>query len=277
MTQQSFLRTPGRPAIAYEARGSGEAVVFLHGIGGNRENWASQLELFGRDFRAVSLDLRGYGDSEDVDALDFADFVRDVRSVLDAAGIERAHVVGLSMGGLVAQALYAQSPHQVLSLCLVACRSGAEPVLPGARRDNFIAERLGPLRAGGPEALAQSLAPTLIGHGASDEARARVMASLRKLRPDSYARVMEARMRIEPFLDPSTVRVPVLVVGSDEDKVAPLAQMRELATAIPGARLEVVLGAGHLLNIEKPQAFDAALGAFLRDVRQARTATTVAA
>ncbi|RYY72699.1 MAG: alpha/beta fold hydrolase [Comamonadaceae bacterium] len=90
------------------------------------------------------------------------------------------------------------------------------------------------------------------------------MDSLRKVRPDSYLQVMEARMRIAPFLDPATVKVPVLVIGSDEDTVAPLDQMRELADAIPHARLAVIQGAGHLINIEKPQAFDAALMQFLR-------------
>jgi 3-oxoadipate enol-lactonase len=268
MNEPEILRTAGPPSIAHDVRGTGETVVFLHGIGGNRENWADQLALFGRDFRAVSIDLRGYGDSDDVDALEFGDFVRDVQCVLDSLGVDRAHLVGLSMGGLVAQAFYAQAPQRVLSLCLVACRSGAAPVLPGARRDNFVSERLGPLRAGGPEALARSLAPTLIGSAASVQASERVMASLRKLRPDSYARVLEARMRIEPFLDLSTVNVPVLVIGSDEDKVAPLEQMRELAAAIPQARLQVIHGAGHLVNIEKPVEFNAALGAFLRGVQQ---------
>jgi pimeloyl-ACP methyl ester carboxylesterase len=103
------------------------------------------------------------------------------------------------------------------------------------------------------------------------------MASLRKLRPESYARVMEARMRIEPFLDLSAVRVPVLVIGSDEDKVAPLEQMRELAGAIPHARLQVIEGAGHLINIEKPREFNTALGDFLREVQQSRSAGKVMA
>jgi 3-oxoadipate enol-lactonase len=269
MTAQTVLRTPGPPAIAYEVRGAGETVLFLHGIGGNRANWDGQLATFGGPFRAVSLDFRGYGDSDDVQTLAFDDFVADVERVLDAVGAPRAHVVGLSMGGLVAQAVYARIPDRVLSLSLVACRSGAQPVLPGARRDTFVAERLGPLREGGPEALARSLAPALIGSRTSPDAAERVMASLRKLRPDSYARVMDARMRIEPFLDPGSIRVPVLVVGSDEDKVAPLPQMRELAAAIPGARLAVIEGAGHLINIEKPAEFDAALGGFLESVARA--------
>ncbi|MCJ0763600.1 alpha/beta fold hydrolase [Variovorax terrae] len=259
-----FRHTGQPPAIAFDVAGEGEPILFLHGIGGNRQNWAGQLAHFGARFRAISLDFRGYGDSAAIEEpFEFADFVEDALRVLDALEIGRAHVVGLSMGGLVAQALYARAPQRVASLCLTACRSGAEPVLQGARREGFISARLGPLNSGGPQALAQSLAPTLIGRQATAEAREQVMASLGKLRPDSYLKIMEARMRIAPFLDPATVAVPVLVIGSDEDTVAPLAQMRDLAASIPQAQLAVIGGAGHLVNIEKPQEFNHALLAFL--------------
>lgn len=260
-----FRRTRQRPAIAFEATGSGDAVLFLHGIGGNRRNWAGELERVGAAYRAIAIDFRGYGDSAGIEApFAFADFADDALGVLDELGIDRAHVVGLSMGGLVAQAVYARAPDRVASLCLVACRSAAEPVLPGARRDSFIQARLEPLRHGGPEALAQSLAPSLIGRQATPHAREAVMASLRKLRPDAYVAVMEARMRIEPFLDPATIAVPTLVVGSDEDTVAPLEQMRALADAVGQRPLAVIEGAGHLINIEKPEAFQAVLLDFLR-------------
>jgi 3-oxoadipate enol-lactonase len=261
----AFRRTRQQPAIAYEEAGAGDAVLFLHGIGGNRRNWAGELERVGASFRAIALDFRGYGDSAAIEEpFEFADLAADALGVLDELGVARAHVVGLSMGGLVAQAVYARAPDRVLSLCLVACRSAAEPVLPGARRENFIQARLEPLRAGGPEALAQSLAPSLIGKQATPEARDAVMASLRKLRTDSYLKIMDARMRIAPFLDPSTVNVPSMIVGSDEDTVAPLDQMRALAEAIPQAQLAVIEGAGHLINIEKPDEFQAVLLEFLR-------------
>lgn len=266
--QLDFQRTSQRPAIAFEMSGQNEPILFLHGIGGNRCNWVDQLAHFGESYHAIAMDFRGYGDSEPIEGhLNFNDFVLDALGVLDTLELERAHVVGLSMGGLVAQALYANAPHRVASLCLAACRSGAQPVFEGERREGFVNARLGPLRSGGPEALAQSLAPTLIGRQASPGAREQVMASLRKVRPDAYMKVMEARMRISPFLDPARIDVPVLVIGSDEDIVAPLDQMRELASSIPQAQLAVIKGAGHLVNIEKPQEFSLALMNFLRGIR----------
>ena len=263
-----FKRTTRSPRIAYAEKGQGEPLVFLHGIGGNRRNWDGELQHFGHAYRAVAVDFRGYGDSEAIEeGFELTDFVSDVIRVLDALGAQKAHVVGLSMGGLIAQGLYAQVPERIASLTLVACRAADEPVLPLARQEAFIRERLGPLRAGGSEALAVSLAPKLLGKGASPQACEQVMASLRKVRPDAYFQVMAARMRVAPMLDPGTVRVPTLVIGSDEDQVAPLEQMRALASAIHGAQLKEIRGAGHLINLEKPQEFQQTLENFLSGLK----------
>lgn len=266
---KEFKRTAQYPRIAFSERGEGDVLLFLHGIGGNRRNWDGELKQFGGAYRAVAMDFRGYGDSESLqDGFEFTDFVSDVTQVLDALGVRKAHVVGLSMGGLVAQALYSRAPERVKSLALVACRAADEPVLPQARREAFIRERLEPLRAGGSEALAVSLAPKLLGSMASPEAREQVMASLRKVRPDSYFRIMEARMRVQPMLNPASIRVPTLVVGSGEDQVAPLEQMRALATVIDGAQLVEIQDAGHLINLERPREFQLALGGFLNGLKQ---------
>lgn len=263
----SVRYTASNPRIAFESKGQGAPVLFLHGIGGNRSNWSEELDLCSHEFQAIAMDFRGYGDSGDLEpGFAVSDFVQDVVSVLDELQIPQAHIVGLSMGGLVAQALYASTPDRVSSLCLVACRSGADPVFESERRGEFLQNRLGPMRAGGPEALAQSLAPRLIGRSASPEARHRVLESLRRLRPDAYQQIVQARMHITPFLDLGSVCVPVLVIGSDEDKVAPAAQMRALAGAIPNAALAMIHGAGHLINIEQPKAFAQALLPFLRSV-----------
>lgn len=262
-----FQRTRSRPAIAFTARGQGETVLFMHGIGGNRRNWDGQLRHFETQYRCTSMDFRGYGDSDDIDGhFDLVDLASDALAVLDEVGVERAHVVGLSLGGLVAQALYARAPQRVRSLSLVACRSAAEPIMPAARREAFMRERLEPLRNGGPEMLAQSLVGSLVGGSATPTAREQVMGSLRMIRPDSYFRVMEARMRVSPFLNPCDVGVPTFVVAGTEDQVAPESQMRELAAQIPGAELAVIHGAGHLINIEKPDEFNAGLQAFLHRV-----------
>ena len=92
---------PGSPRIAVDHEGTGPLSIFLHGIGGNRTNWHDQLAVVGAHFHAVAWDARGYGASDDYDgALDFGDFAVDLARVIDHFGVARAHLVGLSMGGL---------------------------------------------------------------------------------------------------------------------------------------------------------------------------------
>lgn len=252
------------PAIAFERRGTGQPLVFLHGIGGNRTNWDAQLRQFGQTRMAVALDFRGYGDSADAgNNLDFSDFAADVLRVIDHLNLGMIDLVGLSMGGLVAQDFYARYPERVRSLALIACRPGSAPVAPGEAGLSFVENRLAPILAGGPTALAQSLAPKLIGSGASPAAQDEIKKSLLALRPDSYLATLKARVSVAPFLDPASIDVPVLVMAGEDDQVAPVAQMESLAAAIPNCRLELIAKAGHLLNIEQPALFNAALENFL--------------
>lgn len=256
--------TDSRPVLAYASAGEGPPLLFLHGIGGNRRNWDAQLAHFSRDYRAIALDMRGYGESEDITPpFEFTAFVDDVIRLLDELAIEQAHVVGLSMGGLVAQALYGQAPGRIKSLSLVACRSAAEKLPHGANREAFIKARLGPLREGGAQQLAQSLAPQLLGPNACPRAVEQVKDSLRRIRPASYEQVMQARMRAGGLLAPQTIGVPTLVLAACEDQVAPALQMRELADQIASSRFVLVEDSGHLVNLEQPERFNAELGQFL--------------
>ena len=137
--------TGGPVAIAYDMAGSGPLVVFLHGIGGNRTNWYGQLEHFSNRFCAVTWDARGYGASNDSpQTLKFSDFADDLLRLLDHCKAERAHLVGLSMGGMIVQDFYGRHPERVATLALVDTSSGFGGVPEAARRD-FLARRLDPL------------------------------------------------------------------------------------------------------------------------------------
>lgn len=251
-----------------ESRGQGEPVVFLHGIGGNRHNWGAQLSEFGARYRALALDLRGYGESDDFDGeLIFEDFVEDVAKVAIALELPPLHLVGLSMGGLVAQAFYAAHPERVASLTLVACSPGSAPVFPGERRASFAEARLKPLEQGGSvETLAGSLAPSLVSPQAPPEIVAAVRDSLLRLRVPNYLRTLRARLAIEPFLDLAAIDVPVLVMAGSADRLAPPSQMQDIARRIRGSRFVLVEHAGHLLNLERAAQFNRALEDFLASV-----------
>ncbi|MCK9510331.1 MAG: alpha/beta fold hydrolase [Pigmentiphaga sp.] len=240
----------------------GQPLVFIHGVGGNRRNWDDQLDHFAPAHQVVTLDLRGYGDSGPITGdLRFEHFAEDVLAVMDHLGAERAHLAGLSMGGLVAQAVYAHAPHRIASLTLAACRPADAPVAAG---EQFARDRLEPLRAAQPlQALADSLLPALHGPSASPELIGRLRDSLLRLRIDDYRRIVTVRTQLQPFLDLSSITVPALVLGGRDDRLAPPAQMTALAAAIPHSRLEIFEDCGHFLNIEQAASFNSTLASFL--------------
>jgi 3-oxoadipate enol-lactonase len=252
------------PRIALSVAGSGPLVVCLHGIGGHRQHWDDQLPALAAHFTAAAWDARGYGDSDDYDGpLAFADFSADLARVLDCFGAERAHLVGLSLGGRIARDFCLRQPERVATLVLANTTAGFD-TLSSAEVEAFIRARCGPLEAGRtPQELAPELAQSLIGPSAVAGASERLVASMAALHKNSYLKTVEASTREDRGARIEAIAVPTLVVTSDEDRLYPLALAEGMARRIPGAQLAVVRGAGHLSNLEQPQAFNAAILPFL--------------
>ncbi len=258
----------GSPRIALSVAGQGPLVVFLHGIGGNRSHWEDQLAAFGREFCACAWDARGYGESDDYDGpLNFADFSADLVRVLDFFRAERAHLVGLSLGGRIARDFYFRHPARVATLALCNTIPGYDALTPD-EVEAFVRARAGPLLAGkAPRDIAPELIQRVLGKSASPRAYERLIASLATLRKDSYLKTLEASVRQDRAAPIERISVPTLVVTSDEDTVYPPAQAAAMAHRIAGARLVVISGAGHISNVEQPQTFNAAVLAFLAEHR----------
>jgi pimeloyl-ACP methyl ester carboxylesterase len=262
----SFSSTATTPSIAYDLRGEGDAIIFLHGIGGGRKSWAAQVEALAHGFRTVAVDLRGYGDSDaDTSEWQFVDFVTDVMSVLDELKIHRAHLVGLSMGGLVTQAVYALHPDRVASMTLAACRPASAPVEDGA---SFASSRLEHMAHPDPMAsLADAMLSRLCGPDAASATREAIRSSMLALRLDNYVKVVRLRTALTPFLRLEHVAVPTLVLGGRLDPLAPVAQMTAIAETIPGSQLHIIENSGHFLNLEQPQEFNALVREFVANVQ----------
>jgi pimeloyl-ACP methyl ester carboxylesterase len=256
-------------------QGSGPLVVFLHGIGGNRTNWYGQLDHFSDKFCAVTWDARGYGASDDSPrTLKFSDYADDLARLLDHAQAERAHLVGLSMGGMILQDFYTRYANRVATLSLVDTSAGFGSASEEDRRD-FLARRLDPLERGlTPKDIAPGVVQVLASKYATPAMREQLIASLSALRPEPYKQALHAIVTTDFRSVLPTITVPTLVIVGEDDIVTPPPASEFLVKNIPGATLVRIPQAGHLTNIEKPVEFNAALRLFLE--QHARQASTVA-
>jgi 3-oxoadipate enol-lactonase len=257
------------PRIAIDRRGAGLPAVFLHGIGGNRLNWTTQLDSVGARHLAVAWDARGYGDSDDAEGpRSFPDFTADLLRVLDHLGTPRAVLCGLSMGGLIATEFHARHPERVAALVLCDTSPGLRKHMSEEEIRGFLDARRKPLLEGRtPAEIAPDLARGLVSPRTPPERVARLVDSLSRLRAESYLKTIEAVTRWDRSYDLGAIRVPTLVIVGEDDRLTPPEVARKLASAIPDARLAVIPAAGHLSNIEAPDAFDAALLPFLDALR----------
>jgi 3-oxoadipate enol-lactonase len=234
--------------------GHGPLVVFLHGIGGNRAHWTAQLHFFSERFRATAWDARGYGDSDDYEGkLHFDDFASDLLRVLDHLQEEKAHVVGLSMGGRIARSFALAHPERVRTLTLANTSPGFDALTPGEVL-KFVEER----KNRSPESMRR-----LLGSRARPGAYQALLASFKALRNESYLKTLEASVAEDRAAPLESLSVPTLVITGDEDRVYPLELTKRMVERIPRAELVVLERCGHLSNLEQPEAFNAALLDFL--------------
>jgi 3-oxoadipate enol-lactonase len=250
--------------IVYDRVGSGPLVLFLHGIGGNRSNWTGQLIALGSEYTCVAWDAMGYGDSSDPKiGIPFDHFADELTVLLNHLRVKRAHLVGLSMGGMIAQSFYANHPDRVATLTLASTSAGFGVLSDEAKAD-FVARRLEPLVKGvSLENIADSLLPVLAGRKATPAIRERLKQSLLAIHKDAY--MLTARAVVETDFRPllSRILAPTFVIVGEDDRVLPPSESAYLAAEIPGATFSQLGETGHLCNIESSLEFNAQLKAFL--------------
>jgi pimeloyl-ACP methyl ester carboxylesterase len=236
--------------IAVEVEGDGEPVLMIHGLGGTTNTFTPLLPAFARNKR-VRFDLPGSGRSSRVEGpLSIEKFVEAAKRVMYACKVEKVHVVGHSMGTIVATHLAAAEPNAVRSLALF----GSLLAPPDQARANIRA-RAGRARQEGM----QGIADALLSSSLSSETRAKRLAAVAFVReslmaqdPDGYARSCEALAEMQPA-DTSKIACPTLLVTGDEDVVSPPQSVRMMGQKIAGSRVEVLRGCGHWTPVEKPE------------------------
>lgn len=262
MRDVQTIKIGGRPRIAANVTGQGPLLVFLHGIGGNRTNWDLQLPAFADHFTAVAWDARGYGLSDDYDGeLAFGDFSRDLLRLIDRFGADRAYLCGLSMGGRIAQDFYALYPDRVAALVLCDTFAGEDSGDARSGRsqtiEEFVESRIRPFLDGAdPAERARVSAGRLMSPRRSEDAVRRAVAASSQLHVESYIKTVRASAAFSRVDDLPNIRVPTLLVFGAEDPLTPPRVGEYMRERIPGARLEIIPDAGHMTNLEQPDAFN---------------------
>jgi 3-oxoadipate enol-lactonase len=258
-------RVPAQVPLAISVAGQGPLVLLVHGMGGGRSAWHGQIDALARRYTAASVDLRGYGDSADAPLpLDFKrDFCADLLAVMDHFGVRRAHLVGLSMGGRVARATSLLAPERVASLTLANTSPGFD-ALTTAEIERFIADRSQALAGGGlPADFGLTQARQMVAPGTPHAVLQAAAQSMSGLRPDHYLRVLATSTRQDRGDRLEDIACPTLVITGGHDRVYPNSVSAQLIARLRRARHVHIEGAGHLSNLEQPQAFNRALLDFL--------------
>jgi len=263
MTKWTSELIPPAPRIAVDHMGNGPLVVFLHGIGGNRTLWHEQLVAFAPHFHAVAWDARGYGSSDDFEGpFDFGDISADLIRVLDHFKAEKAHIVGLSMGGIIAMEFCGRFPDRLQTLTICDSSEGLGAIPADQRRD-FIRSRQEPLLAGKePRDIAAEVARSLTSSSAPESVYERLVEGMAALHKGTYLKAIEAVANVKG-LKLEEIRAPTHVVVGGLDRLAPPSVSRGLSERIPKAEFSIIPEAGHIANIEQPQAFNDIVSGFL--------------
>ena len=241
---------PGRPPV-----------LFIHGMGGDRRMWFYQIPEFCSRFATLTVDLRGHGMSSRPDGeWTIADMARDLVRLLRNLGAEKAHLVGLSLGGMVAQQFALDYPYATASLVLADTAAGTPVGFEGEMQ-----KALQFIEANSMSAVATERITRAFSDAVDPALRAYFVDQVAHNDKSSYVRTARALAQFSAGERLGEIPVSTLVVVGEEDRVTAPALSEDLAARIPGARLVRIPGAGHISNIERPREFNRAVLDFLED------------
>lgn len=244
--------------LYYREAGEGELSVFIHGFPLDHTVWLDQLNGLAHVRRCVALDLRGFGRSDPIfeSALTMEIMADDVAALVEALGATEADIVGISMGGYVALALYELRPSMVRTLSLVDTRAGSDSAEARSAR-NALADQL---LDHGRVSFASTMMASLLGPRPGKYVQARLRSMIEGTRYETMVAALEGmKERPDRTALLSQIAVPTLVVVGEQDALTPPAQARAMAELVPGARTAVIPSAGHLAPMERPDEANSAL------------------
>jgi 3-oxoadipate enol-lactonase len=257
----------GRYTLRYLDVGEGTPVVLIHGLAGDYSAWLAQVEALRHDYRVIAFDNRGAGQSTQVDEpVTTQDLADDTLALMDHLGIGRAHVVGRSMGGAVAQHMALKAPQRIISLALCASFARLDPL--GRRVLLNMREAL-EWRMDWNDHARHSVqnfvsADFFNRYPARVEAIEKLIGGETRL-PACYSRQNHACQVHDTLPELGRITQPTLVMGGDSDPICSLTATAMLSAGLPNARTEIFAGASHFFLMEQPEKFMDLLSGWLRD------------
>lgn len=249
--------------LAYEERGSGPAMIFVHGFPFDRTMWIPQLAGLAKHRTCIAIDLRGHGLSEVASTSTFSMdlFADDIVATMDDLKLDQADLCGLSMGGYVLFAMWRRAPERIRSLTFIDTKAEVDSDEAKAGREKA-AEAIA---ADGMEAFHDVLGPKLVGENPSADVIEHMKRMFLSCPPEvAAADSLAMRDRDDSTATLATISVPSAWLHGEQDKVMPIDAARATAEKIPGCSFSAIPDAGHVSNLENPDAVNAALTAFLK-------------
>jgi len=260
-----------RLALTVTPPQDGPLCLFLHGIGGARSNWDPQLPAAAKHMRAASLDLRGYGDSTlGAQQSNVDKYCDDILRVMAQLGAKKLVLCGLSYGAWIATSFACRYPEKLVGLILSGGCTGMSEAGP-EEREAFRMSRETPLKAGQtPADFAPAVVDMLCAPDASQNAREELLTSMSAIPAATYRDALGCFTNPLETFDFATLTMPVMMITGEHDRLAPPDEIARVAGRIyddverPDVRFEMLHGAGHVCNVEKPTAYNALLSHFLK-------------
>lgn len=246
--------------LNYNEAGNGPVVVLLHAFPLAGAMWWQQVAALRANYRVIVPDLRGFGDSDAPPGPYLMDqMADDVAALLKERGVTQSAVVGLSMGGYIAFSLWRRHRQLLSALVLADTRAAPDSAEGQATREAnaCLVEREG------PPAIAAKMIPNLVAPSANQTIRNTLTQLIHANSSQGIAGALRGMaLRPDSRPDLASINIPTLVIVGSEDSLTPPAEAEAMHQALPNSTLVKIEGAGHLSNLEQPDAFNAALQSF---------------
>jgi 3-oxoadipate enol-lactonase len=246
----------------YREQGEGPAVVFLHGLGGNRHVFDLQIDALSSHYRCIAWDAPGYGGSPPLEDFTFDNLAICLANLLEKLRIKPHAIVGYSMGGMIAQTWVARGG---LADKLVLAQTSARFGKPGSDfNKDFLEARLKPLDDGlKPADFAEEVAVSMLHNKSRADSVAPTVESMSQISADVYRQVLQELVTFDELANLKNILIPTLCLAAEGDTTAPPKGMMRMAESVAAGEFVCLPDAGHLAFLETPDAYNDALRDFL--------------